>query len=405
MTVGMRILVISNLYPPAYVGGYELGCSRVVRALSQKGHTIAVLTSGGLQSVEQDHAETVLRKLILRKPPNAAAMVGDHNTAVLQATLRTFRPDLVYGWNLEHLGTEFLMALEGLAIPRAYFVSDLWMTRERARATKTTFRESFLRIGSTFRRKRTSAFRAKFHNLQFCSRAVADQVTRRDLAAGTCRVIHWGVKEQDFRIDRGDKAHGGLRLLYAGQLERHKGVHTALRAFSKIVAKVPNAQLTVAGSGADAPYARLLRRLARDVPGVTFRGKIAAEDMPRLYQMHDVLLFTSEWFEPFALTPLEAMAAGMAVVATPTGGTTELLTDGVNTLLFTPGGVRQCARQVLRLIREPTLYARLSRSGTALVSTAFTLDAMVKKIEEHLAQVIDTYDSANTVERCDEYQN
>ena len=71
--------------------------------------------------------------------------------------------------------------------------------------------------------------------------------------------------------------------------------------------------------------------------------------MPRVYADHDVFVFPSIWEEPFSIGLLEAMACGQAVVGTTTGGSAEILVDGVNSLVFPPGDPRRLARQVKRL--------------------------------------------------------
>ena len=64
-----------------------------------------------------------------------------------------------------------------------------------------------------------------------------------------------------------------------------------------------------------------------------------------VYRQHDALLFTSEWEEPFALTPLEAMACGLPVIGTTTGGSKELFRCGSNALTYTAGNHHELAAQ------------------------------------------------------------
>ena len=67
---------------------------------------------------------------------------------------------------------------------------------------------------------------------------------------------------------------------------------------------------------------------------VRFTGLIPRERLPEIYKQHGTLIFPSVWDEPFSITLLEAMSSGLAVVGTTTGGSAELLADGVNALTF-----------------------------------------------------------------------
>jgi glycosyltransferase involved in cell wall biosynthesis len=110
--------------------------------------------------------------------------------------------------------------------------------------------------------------------------------------------------------------------------------------------------------------------------------------MSQLLQGHDVLLIPSVWPEPFSRMVLEGMAAGLAVIATPTGGTTEVVRDGENGLLFAPGDSDALARQIARLGDEPELRQRLAQAGLDTISTHFTEARMLDEIEQYLREVV-----------------
>src|SRR5207302_2996065 len=120
-----------------------------------------------------------------------------------------------------------------------------------------------------------------------------------------------------------------LKLLYAGRLTRTKGVHTAIRAMALLAreATAVPVSLDIVGGG-DTGYERALRSLVDEHDlgdRVHFRGGVSRPEMPRILEQYDALLLLSEWQEPFARIVLEAMAAGLVVVGTTTGGTREIL--------------------------------------------------------------------------------
>lgn len=100
---------------------------------------------------------------------------------------------------------------------------------------------------------------------------------------------------------------------------------------------------------------------------------------------HDVLVFPSEWEEPFARTVLEGMATGLPVIGALTGGTGEILVEGETGLTFAAGDSEGLARQIRRLAEEPALRRRLAANGRAVVASRFTLQRMVDELEAALA--------------------
>jgi glycosyltransferase involved in cell wall biosynthesis len=99
-------------------------------------------------------------------------------------------------------------------------------------------------------------------------------------------------------------------------------------------------------------------------PFVRFLG--FREDVPLLMRASDVFLFPST-SEGLGTSVLEAMAAGLPVVACDTGGTREIVQDGVTGFLVEPHDVRSMARAVADLLGEPELASSFGRRGRAVV--------------------------------------
>ena len=126
----MRILVISNLYPPDVVGGWELGCRQMTEALRSRGHEVRVLTSTPrLPTISLPDGERRvlrveelwdddLRRSDARAANVRAALIDSHNIELLGQEFGEFEPDVVYLWNLMGLGAAALalaVELSGVA--------------------------------------------------------------------------------------------------------------------------------------------------------------------------------------------------------------------------------------------------------------------------------------------------
>jgi glycogen synthase len=117
---------------------------------------------------------------------------------------------------------------------------------------------------------------------------------------------------------------------------------------------------------------------------VTFLGKVPRAELARIYAEHDVLIFPSEWDEPFAITPLEAAHAGLAVIGTTTGGSGELFRNRETAMTFRAGDAADCARAIRELSADRELFEKISFNLRLEVRGKHTLEAMVDKIERSL---------------------
>src|SRR5262245_48617707 len=132
----MRILIVSNFYPPHFVGGYELGCSAVAQALEARGHHVAVLTSchgvgrpvseGDVHRwlypaslVDARHSRTTSWRNLTREVANQFAF---DRICRLQA------PDVVYFWNLAKIPISLALRAESRGAV-CYYVSDPWLAQ------------------------------------------------------------------------------------------------------------------------------------------------------------------------------------------------------------------------------------------------------------------------------------
>ena len=132
----MRILALSNLYPPHVIGGYELGCRDVVETLRKRGHEVHVLTSmyGIGHPESSDHVDRTLETRIGKRPPsNRLQGIGDTiklestNQRLFFAAVKKFKPDVVYGWNMDGISITLILFAQELGIPVSLFISDHWL--------------------------------------------------------------------------------------------------------------------------------------------------------------------------------------------------------------------------------------------------------------------------------------
>ena len=400
----MRILVVSNFYPPHFIGGYELGCATAVEALRLRGHRVAVLTStyggSGPRSEGEVHRwmtgvgpepARAWRPAPVRRLATLARLVRKErgNWAALRRLAAEFRPDVVYVWNPVGTSVSLAAALPALGTPTAFYVFDEWM----ARGDDLVLR--FWKGGGAPARLAAAAGMpalsggVAFRNVQFGSAYLAEAVRAAGVRTEGARTIHWGIDPAAFPY-RAERRPEVRRLLFVGQVLPHKGVHTLVEALALLDTTAAPVTLTIAGD-ADNPYGHELRRRVGELgleESVSFRGRVPRAEIVALYHDHDVLVFPSVWNEPFGITILEAMACGLPVVATGTGGSGEIVRDGENALVFAPGDAAACARQIGRLMHDDELFERVRRNARDSVERHFTLERTIEQIEEGLRAAV-----------------
>lgn len=185
-------------------------------------------------------------------------------------------------------------------------------------------------------------------------------------------------------------AEHDLGIALAGQLLPYKGHRALIEAAAHLRDALPQARYFIVGSLENPPYEAELRSLIREKQleeRFVFTGW--RTDMHAVLQAMDILAVPTETPEPAALGLMEAMALGQALVASRTGGTPELVTDGRTGLLFEPGDIAQFASALLRLGTDRALRTELGRAARARALEAFGLD-------RHLAEMERLYRTASS---------
>lgn len=411
----MKLLFLTNFYPPASRGGYERWCQEVAEDLRHRGHEIIVLTSCG-------HADPALAGesgWIRRELHLEMALVSlrngvefftsrkrreAENLHCLTQILEDERPDAVLVWGMWNLSRS-LPALAEARLPGRviYYMGDYWPTlptqyeeywRAPARSWATRLPKAMLNIAAQQALAGEEIPTLQFAHVIFPTRFMREDFEQRGIPVRESAVIYGAVDLHPYgnghHAPVGEKER--LSLLYAGRLTHEKGVHTAVEAVGKLVNSLdlPTIHLTIVGSG-DPDYVDFLhQRIRRDgiEEHVTLAGPQPASAMPGIYRDADILLFTSIWDEPFGRVLVEAMASGVVVVGTATGGAGELLLEEENALLFPPEDADALAAQIHRLAASPILRKQLSDCGRQMATQQFDIRRMSAEIEAYLQRVV-----------------
>ncbi len=178
-------------------------------------------------------------------------------------------------------------------------------------------------------------------------------------------------------------------VLQLGRMVPRKGVDNVIRGLARLrnVHGV-NARLCVVGgnsvepSEAATPELARLRDIARDegvLDFVEFTGRRARNQLQRYYCAADVFV-TTPWYEPFGITPIEAMACGRPVIGADTGGIRYSVADGETGFLVPPRDPDALAVRLAALARDPALARRMGEAGARRAQRLFTWDRVGQEL-------------------------
>lgn len=210
--------------------------------------------------------------------------------------------------------------------------------------------------------------------------AVSEFLKREALALGALeektRVIYGGVEVGSHRGRLVERKKGSCKVLYIGALVRHKGVDFLLRAFKWVSERRRGCRLLIVGDGAEKD--RLMGLRDELEVETEFCGYV--DDISGILRESDVLVLPSR-DEGFGLVLLEAMAAGLPVVATRVGGIPEIVRHNENGLLVERGDVNALADAILKVLEDEDLRNRLVEGGLKTVER-FSWSRMAGEVDE-----------------------
>jgi spore coat protein SA len=230
------------------------------------------------------------------------------------------------------------------------------------------------------------------------SHSLKKQLTMRFPAqAKKIRVVHLGVNLAQFRpptaaerrkVRKQYRALGKFCIVYAGRFIPIKGIPQLIRAAEMVHRRVPSARLFLAGGGTS-PYAARIRRMARRAKlPVHLMGYLPRKSVHRAYWLADCLVCPTQGHESFGLVVAEAMACGVPVVASRTGGIPEIIRHNRTGLLVAsyrrPSAF---ANAILRIARSKKLARRLGTAARAACARRFSWQMTSARLERLYRQL------------------
>jgi len=409
----VRILLLSNLYPPHIEGGAEILAGDIAAGLERLGHEVFILTSSsGLARAEQ--GERVWRTLRLVPPAHFDRLRPvwqqldqpinyyrrynyPANARELRRAVATIQPDVVYIWEITGIGVNSLLrALPDLAVPIVFHLGSYWLLYAQSPDTA----QSRLRSRRLKQALIGQVPALTWSSMIAVSKTVKEEYARAGFDLARIEVIYNGIDPRFLtpaRFARATNQDAALKLLFVGRLRVEKGIMTILKAMELLVQQPQQGSDTLApvhlnifGDG-DETYVNELKAFLHEKAledRVTFHGKVPQDVLIDWYDCSDIMLVPSLWKEPFGLVIAEAMGRALPVIASNVGGPAEIITHNVDGLLTEPGDEQALMLAMRQLIEDPQKRAQFGRAAQSTVRARFTLEENARRVEQHLLRVI-----------------
>jgi phosphatidyl-myo-inositol alpha-mannosyltransferase len=347
-------------------GGVQVHVAQLANHLRRRGHDVLVVAPG-LSQPDDDVVKIVARPVAVRYQGTVAPIAPwPWSAGPIGRTLKAFGPDLVHAHEPLTLSTSLYAVLRSPA---------------PAVATFHAFAESsaLYTAAAPFLRpvwKRLSARIA-------VSEAAARFVGKR--FRGTLRVIPNGCDGQPFAEAQPlEGLPDGRRMVWVGRLDGQKGFPIAVRAFERLASEFSDLSFVIVGDGRDR---QAVSSLGVDAcRRVVLAGSVSHRDLPGYVAGADVFVAPAVGQESFGIVLVEAMAAGVPVVASDIEGYREVVRPGVDGILTPPGDPLALADAVRQVLSDSALAGRLAESAKARAQR-FRWEVVIEEIESVYREV------------------
>ncbi len=392
----MKVLLVNKLYSPDVGGGAELTLADLAAGLQARGNQVMVVTTTSSDAVvEHEVAGVRVTRLPLRNIywHHGGARRGAlqrmlwhardaHNAAMGRAVgevMRRFDPDVVSFHNLAGFSTAAWEAAFRQRKPGVQVLHDYYNLCPRSQLFRDGHNCAIPCTSCGLFRRGRAAQSNQLKGVIGVSRAVLDAHLRNGLFAevGVRRVINnarpfGGAPARDYRPTA--RTFG-----FIGTVAEWKGIRQLLDAFCSVAARadLPTLRLLVAGEGDPAYVENLRTRYASD--RIEFLGRMSPASF---YERIDVSVVPSIWHDPLPGVVFESLLYGVPVIGARRGGIPEMITDGVDGLLYEPDEPGALASAIAEMVTTP---GRVAEYGLRAGAGSGRFADMGRVVTEHLS--------------------
>lgn len=408
----MKILFLSDNFPPHSRGGAEINAFNLACAMKEAGNEVFVITVvqdkalvgeseyGGLKifTIYSDYHRFLTHYFSIYNPQTAKE---------IKKIIQKISPDIAHAHNIhayisyhslkiakKYAKGVFLTAHDTMLFSYGKF--DEFIDKNNLLIQKDFNYKISLLVQLKTAKKRFNPFRnilirhyLKYADKIFTNTSILENALNDNSIKNT-ETAHYGTdikniaSENDIKNLKNKYNLADKKIIFfGGRLSQEKGGEIAVRTLKNVLRSVPDAVLLVAGRLDD--YARYMAQIAEEIgvkQNVIFTGWLNREEMAAAYAVADVVIAPSIYFDAFNLFNLEAMSAGKPVVGTCFGGTPEVIKDGVTGFVINPFNIEGFADKITFLLNNPDIARKMGEAGQKRALEEFSMERQVMQTLE-----------------------
>ncbi len=403
----MKILILSDDFPPKSSGGAGLVAFMQAKELANRGHSVSVITTFQEEDSDEkiDFEGMTVYRIYTKYNMFFRAYISLVNLGIIfkvKNILKEIKPDVVHAHNVH----QYL----------SYKVLDY--AKQYSKKVFITFHDvmSFhytklypKRVGDKFDYKVSWIYQLKNFRLQYnpfrnilikkylknidqkfaVSGALKDALEQNGI--GGVEVLHNGLNIHDFKenqerirefkdkYDLNDKKV----LFFSGRISRAKGIDVCINLIREISKTTQNIRILIAGKENEYIKSLLNKNENKSIKDkIIFTGWLNRTDVVSAYYSADLIPVLSLYLDPFPTTNLEAMATKKSVLGTCYGGTQEIIKDGLNGFIVNPNNFDFVLEKAKLLIENSSMAIRFGDAGFERLNSMFLIKNQIDRLED-----------------------
>ncbi|KUG21776.1 glycosyl transferase, group 1 [hydrocarbon metagenome] len=373
----MKILMLHGYY--SGIGGAEVIINNQINGLRERGHEVLLFCFGNKNIDEKN--------LVVIKEPKSSflryfyqVLINPRGYLQLKKTIKSFKPDIIHLHNIDKHILTFLMPVKNFKTLRSIYdfgivCPSFWgVHKDDQKVCEQGIGFKCLKHGCInpllfpfyyylfgmkhyFQKRRLRGY------------ITATQLLKKYMENQGFKNI-WAFPYFTTRPDNITPTYMGKNILFVGNLEENKGCESLIRAFAIVLKDVPDAKLTVVGSGLQETKLKDLSISLNIAKNINFAGSVPNEEITKYYLSSSLVVVPSLCMDNSPIVIYEALSFGKPVIATGRGGNPDLIQNGYNGFLVDANNPEELAAATVRILEVENQRFYLEIANNALLSSS-----------------------------------
>lgn len=422
----MKILLVSEMYPPDSDGGQEVNAQKLANQLLARGHEVTVATAAfrdrylGPKTIP-NHVKRILRhgptleqtsagKDLLKRTAAylSEVLVHKQNARCVKRLVDKVGPDIAYVFGTSRIGLNFALECELKGVP------VLWHQGGPNLERRLSQRLILGRLAKFFRSFESEELRISYDYVAYVSKFLSNAGSEYELPNGVTlgakvrAILPRGI-EFEFAEPKLERYSSG-KIVMAGRIAHFKGFHVALKAARTLKESSPDLPWSidiygeaddddVMGGISGSSYKQSLVEFIEEHglgERVRFCGAVPRGELLERFEEAAVFVSASDCGEAFANTIIEAGGKGAVLIVSDDGSAREVVQDQVTGLVFQPADDIALSKLLFDVLADPSLAFSYASASTQRLKQLFGIESIVDQTEAVMQQVLELHSAPST---------